>query len=774
MSLLPLPPEQSANYDSDSLIYKSDTEFFYADGIPSSIVQDIQNHEMQFFGGYYKFEDGWDSPKLYYLCRGLRSGKFKLKIQGYYPYGYDYSDDGEFKTYLGRKCEKISFKGMHPANVKFYREAKKKRGYPLPLEMDILFHRRFAIDSYDFFKPKEKINPMYAIVDIETDFPVSDEIISFAINNPDGDIYYESKFDTPDKNELVVSLYEKLQEFDVILAWMGEDRFDLRIMDKAFKKIGMPPLTESVVVLDLIEISHKMHGREIRGNWKLDNVGKRLCGIAKSLDEDDMKLNVRELNEDKLFHYNVIDTVIPEIIDYHFGGLEGHIILGWALQSMMEDMMITAVVNDIALLRAYHKAGQVLYSREYSEIDKKAKYRAAEPVAREGVYEGIITLDLVHSYPTAVISLNISPETKDENGIHIAPNGVRFNDGKSVFIDTLKDLMKERKVVKTKLKQLEKDDKDYKKLKSIDFALKTQIAAFSHGIFGWVNSRMKDMEVADAITSVVREITNKIKLTCDLSGLKWIYCHTDSVYINDKKENVDKTTKYLNNTIKKYCKDYIVFPELEFKGYYKIGYIHSPARNVLVPEEVDIDDDENWESTGCNFMRSEVSEPLAQIEIELIKLKLKHKDNKLIDKLKEMIKELPNKKPSELALVKPLNKKVSEYGKKLLDGTIGNVPFHITAMKRSHDEYGLELVVKKKYGILPVVKEEYEGIRVKKRKIVHIAFDLDDGLRSEYKIDYLNYLKSNLFGKVNGLFSLSIRDLEKAVLTEDVKEKLGI
>jgi hypothetical protein len=49
----------------------------------------------------------------------------------------------------------------------------------------------------------------------------------------------------------------------------------------------------------------------------------------RSLDEDDMKLDVKDLSEEKLFIYNVIDTVIPEVIDNFLGGLEGHLILAW-------------------------------------------------------------------------------------------------------------------------------------------------------------------------------------------------------------------------------------------------------------------------------------------------------------------------------------------------------------------------------------------------------------------------------------------------------------
>ncbi|MBU2177623.1 MAG: hypothetical protein KJ556_21230, partial [Gammaproteobacteria bacterium] len=627
------------------------------------------------------------------------------------------------------------------------------RGYPQALEADILFVRRFLIDTYDYFKPKEKINPTYAIVDVETNHPESDDIISFAINNPDGDIYYESKYDTPDYEDLITSLYNHLQEFDVILAWMGEDSFDLKIMDAAFKKIGLQPLTESVVVLDLIAISRKMHGREIRGNWSLDNAGKRLCGIAKSLDDDDMKMDVRDLPEEKLKIYNCVDTLIPEVIDNHLGGLEGHVILAWSLHAMLEDTIIVAAVNDIALLRAYHRAGIVLPSREFTKGKSTGKsYEAAKPDARQGVYENIVTLDLIHAYPSAVIAKNISPETKDENGKHLTPKGTRFNDGDSVFIQTLKELMVERATVKKRLKKLEKDHPDYKKLKSIDFALKTQIAAFSHGIFGWANSRMNDVETADAITAIVREIISKVKTTCDIIGKKWIYCHTDSAYVICNKEEAEATVEYINRVIRDFCEGYNVIPELEFKGYYPIGYIHSPARNVLVPEGVSIDDDEGWEESGMDFGRSETAEPVAQIEIEMIRMKLRYQDEKMMERLKQMLKELPDKTSIELALIKPLNKRISEYGKPKKDGTMGGIPFHIKAMQRAHEEYGLELKLKEKYGILPVVTDEFTGVRVKRRKRVDMAFKVDDGLPVDYKIDYETYLKTNLFGKINDLF----------------------
>jgi hypothetical protein len=175
-----------------------------------------------------------------------------------------------------------------------------------------------------------------------------------------------------------------------------------------------------------------------------------------------------------------------------------------------------------------------------------------------------------------------------------------------------------------------------------------------------------------------------------------------------------------------------------------------------------------------DFARSETAEPIAQIEIEMIKMKLKYQDEQMLGKFRQMIKELPSRTTTELALIKPLNKKVSEYGKLKKDGTIGNIPFHITAMVRANKEYGLELKLKEKYGILPIITNEFIGIRVKRRKRVDMAFPIDSGLPETYKVDYQIYLQTNLFGKVNDLFGLTPKQLELEVLDEETKGILGI
>lgn len=774
MKLEELPDNLKSDYDDDSLVYINDRTLNYNSKVKPELIKDIKNKTLQVFSGTYMHIKGDKSPRIYLNGRGKESGKFKMKVQGFKPYCYVYDDDGSYTTYLGRKCEKYIFE-THPSRVKYFRERKRKQGYPMPLEADILFVRRFLCDMYDYFKSEEPIKPRIAIIDIETNYPVNDDVIAWSINDMEGPIIYESKYETPDPYILTKHLYEELLNYDVVTGWSVD--FDIGcILDTLGENYN---LADDLAVVDLLKITRKMYAREIKGNWSLDNVGTQICGLGK------IHLGakaIKDLNREELFDYNTRDVIIPEIIDNYLGGIDTHLILAWSLQSLLPEMLIIAVVNDISLLRAYHKAGKVLPSRAYiKEKSGKAKYKAAEPDARPGIYNGIIVTDLVHAYPWAVISKNISAETKDEHGENLTPsspytpNGVRFNNGQSVFIDTLKDLIKERAKVKKELKKFKRNTSEYKRWKSIDFALKTQTAAFSHGIFGWTNSRMKDYEVADAITATVRELIDKIKYCCDVIDRPWCYAHTDSSYINGNKCDKDKILNYLNNIIKDHCKGYIAEPTLEFKDYYPLGYIHSPARNVMIPEGVTIDNDKEWDVTGCNFMRSEVPEILANIEIKLLKMKLKNKSRDLmIRELKKMVKRLPQEDSTKLGLVKPLKKEIYEYGKQLKDGTHGGVPYHIKALSKSGKEFNFTVNVGEKFMILPYVTGETTGVKVKKKKVDFVAFDIEKGLPKEYTIDYTAYLKSNLWGKIYQLFDTTPSKLAKEILDDEVMSGLFV
>ena len=89
-------------------------------------------------------------------------------------------------------------------------------------------------------------------------------------------------------------------------------------------------------------------------------------------------------------------------------------------------------------------------------------------------------------------------------------------------------------------------------------------------------------------------------------------------------------------------------------------------------------------------------------------MKLKGKNNEeMIKQLREDVKDLINADSGDLATIKPLKKNISMYGKPKKDGTWGGIPYHIKALKKAKEDYGFSVSVGEKFGILPIVVDEF-------------------------------------------------------------------
>ena len=162
MNLLPLPELLSDLYDKEALIYKDDNTLYYNVDVNKHLIEDIKNREFQIYNGTYEMIRDKSSkrkyiPRIELIGRGKISGKIRFYVEGFYPYYYMLSDDGEYKTYKGETVEKILVEGP-PKRVADIRKHYERNGGDIPKEADIIFVRRFLIDMYDFFKSKEIIN----------------------------------------------------------------------------------------------------------------------------------------------------------------------------------------------------------------------------------------------------------------------------------------------------------------------------------------------------------------------------------------------------------------------------------------------------------------------------------------------------------------------------------------------------------------------------------------------------------------------------------------
>ena len=172
-----------------------------------------------------------------------------------------------------------------------------------------------------------------------------------------------------------------------------------------------------------------------------------------------------------------------------------------------------------------------------------------------GLHNNVIVLDFAGMYPSIIIALNISPETKDPNGDVIAANGIRFNSKPIGIIPrALKKLKVKRKVYKKLKAEAESKGLEEERtlgemteitkslIKQYDlkqYAVKVLMNAF-YGVMGYERFRLADAEMGDAITSTGQKLSTSCKLYVETTTITFegkeikievIYGDTDSLFI---------------------------------------------------------------------------------------------------------------------------------------------------------------------------------------------------------------------------------------------------
>lgn len=707
-------------------------------------------NNVQIFGGYYTITEG--KPVIYLI--GYSNKKEIIEIKDFRPYFYRLSINGKYKTINNRRVERVEIDG----EPRLVREIRDKIGYNSVYEADIPFIRRYRIDTAYIWQTEKEVYPSVAYIDVETNYPVNNDIISIAINK-NGELYF-IKEDDP-----LITVAEALKLIsDCVLLVGWNISFDKKRLEPYMKKLNevkryiqlgyskekicfdlriiLPSQYDAIKdILPLIDTNIKNYIfvdalQAIREIVRKESKSWRLEYIANMYDivYEKPKQHARELSEEELIYMNCMDVIIPEILNDIIGYLDYLIIMSHILQSNIEDVMDISTINDIIILKEYRKYNIVLPNR--GQGNKKG-YRAAQPDAIQGVYENIHVFDIKHAYPSIVKMLNASFETfrgRLKSDIK-APNGIYFSKEESIFVNAMNKLLEERQKIKELLEKCN-DENEKRRLNIMQYAIKTQLAAYSHGIFGYAYSRLFNEDIADAITSVARDIIKILKKYVESKGIKWCYSHTDSIYLVGD-INPENLLNDFQKLIENYCLEnhYSYIPQIEYKGCYKKGYIHSKARNVLV------DDNGEWKVTGMDFMRAETPEAIAELEVKIIDALMNRKGkDEIKDIIVDFLKHIKEYSSVELGIKKPLTKPINEYK--------GNV-YHIRAVKNANKLYHFNVDVGDSYLILPV-KEIKDWI----------AFPITDGLWEGLTIDYDEYLSSTLWSKLATILNMKKKDVK--------------
>jgi DNA polymerase elongation subunit (family B) len=530
------------------------------------------------------------------------------------PYAYRKSRNGKYKSIFGDSLEKIT---------KFnFRD-------PTLFSSDIPVDTRVLIDAYGD-SDEVSINHRRAYIDIEVDsvggYPnIEDpikEVTAIALLDEFKDTYYcfildkdgvvqnENKDNTiilPYLNEedLLVAFLKKWDEVKpTIVSGWNIDGFDfpylharlVRVLGEEaanvlspinicyFNKYKNKMTIAGVNALDYLVLYKKYSGKNLT-NYRLDTVAKEELKIGKIEYEgslnDLMKSDIK-----KFIEYNLHDIILVKKMNDQLQFIELAMSICHVCHVGYEEFGMSSKFLEGALL-TYLRRKKLIAPNKKLKLDVVDRDDdLADDVGFEGAYvkdpvpgryDWVCSADINSLYPSVIMSLNISPETKVgiikdwdseklvkksgekiafdnevytyedfgkiivDNNLSVSANGIVYDQSKLGCIpDILKTWFAERVEYKTKMKDAStrKDKEQYVFWKRRQHVQKILLNSM-YGVLGLQGWRAYDLDNALAVTSTGQEIIKntdryvnsqiikktgkKYKITYDDGSVEYIY-----------------------------------------------------------------------------------------------------------------------------------------------------------------------------------------------------------------------------------------------------------
>jgi DNA polymerase elongation subunit (family B) len=493
-------------------------------------------------------------------------------------------EEGEFYSIFGGKVKKI-YTNL-PSDVKDIRMFFKKT-----YEADVLFPTRYMIDKIDVIKGKLKV----ATVDIETDdsqgMPdvekAEQEMYSCSIHDSftgrifalywrrdleakifDGEwqgykVTYITHSNEKDFLNELAACVERIDP-DIITAWnVG---FDVPYIIKRMQNVGadadrLSPLRYVVAerekihgraVFDMLAGYKKLKLKEMR-NYKLDYVSEVELGKHK-IQHDETITELWKDNIVKLIEYNINDTALVVELNKKLNIIGLYDDIRRLTKTDFNRVLNYSVSVDCAVL-SYCKGRFVLPTKR--KALKKRKIEGALVITpSKGLYKDVIVCDITRTYPSAMITCNISPETYSKEGDIIVEGDLRFvSSPKGVVPSVLYKLIELRNEKKKLMNQYAYGSEEYTVYYTQQFALKSLINSF-YGVLAFEDFRLYDQRVASAVTNVGRQLIKWCMRVASDNKYKVIYGDTDSIFIEARSENIDDVINEGKDLKDKICKSF--------------------------------------------------------------------------------------------------------------------------------------------------------------------------------------------------------------------------
>ena len=534
------------------------------------------------------------------------------------PYAYRKSRNGKYKSIFGDSLERIT---------KFnFRD-------PTLFSSDIPVDTRVLIDAYAD-SDEVSINHRRAYIDIEVDsvggYPnIEDpikEVTAIALLDESKDTYYcfildkDAVVQNENKDNTVILPY--LNEEDLLVAFLKKwdevkptivsgwniDGFDfpylharlVRVLGEEvanalspinicyFNKYKNKMTIAGVNALDYLVLYKKYSGKNLT-NYRLDTVAKEELKIGKIEYEgslnDLMKSDIK-----KFIEYNLHDIILVKKMNDQLQFIELAMSICHVCHVGYEEFGMSSKFLEGALL-TYLRRKKLIAPNKKLKLDVVDRDDdLADDVGFEGAYvkdpvpgryDWVCSADINSLYPSVIMSLNISPETKVgiikdwdseklvkksgdkiafdnevytyedfgkiivDNNLSVSANGIVYDQSKLGCIpDILKTWFAERVEYKTKMKDAStrKDKEQYVFWKRRQHVQKILLNSL-YGVLGLSIFRFYDLDNAAAVTLTGQEIiktsakyvNNKFNKRCGTKDKDYvIYIDTDSLYLDIK------------------------------------------------------------------------------------------------------------------------------------------------------------------------------------------------------------------------------------------------
>lgn len=373
----------------------------------------------------------------------------------------------------------------------------------------------------------------------------------------------------------------------------------------------------------------------------------------------------------RLVNYCLKDSILALNLILDLKLLEKYIALSKISGTLLQDTIESGEASRIEnyLLREFNKEGYIFPSKTERKLTKKELTggEVLEPV--KGLHSNVAVLDFRSMYPSIIKSFNICPTTitKDVKNSIKTPSGARFLK-KDVRIGIIPkivtNLMDARIQVKKELKMV-RDVKKSRFLYAKQWALKIMANAF-YGYFGYMRSRLFNLDIANAITSTGRKIIIDTKNAIEKKfGYKVVYGDTDSVFVKIPEDDLNRIGM-ISEDIVRYVNS--ILPEgieLEFEKVFK-RFLPLTKKRYIALKFVKTEDgwDEEIETKGIETVRRDWCDLVGTTIMNVIEIILKENNKKkAIEYFRNVVERLlKNEIPiNQLVITKTMTKTPKSY-----------------------------------------------------------------------------------------------------------------